>query len=104
MKNLSFTDFMKEMEQQKAAAEAAETEVAKTAETFTDFCYQQKISLAEAEQKQMELLEEKKQQYETKVKDYQQKVLKNVLNYLKGSIDLENLTNILEGEILDEIQ
>ena len=51
----------------------------------------------------MELLEEQKQQYEAKVKDYQQKVLKNVLNYLKGSIDLENLTNILEGEILDEI-
>ena len=103
MKNLSFTDFMKEMEQQKAAAEAAETEVAKTAETFTDFCQQQKISLAEAEEKQQKLLSDTKQQYETLVKEYQQKVLKNVLNYLKGSIDLENLTNILEGEILDEI-
>ena len=100
MKNLSFTEFMKDLEQQNEGA--TETEVVKV-ETFTDFCSQQKISLAEAEQKQMELLEEKKQQYETKVKDYQQKVLKNVLNYLKGSIDLEKLTNILEGEILDEI-
>ena len=102
MKNLSFTDFMKEMEQQKAA-EAAETEVVKV-ETFTDFCQQQKISLAEAEEKQQKLLSDTKQQYETLVKDYQQKVLKNVLNYLKGNIDLENLTNILEGEILNEIQ
>lgn len=101
MKNLSFTEFMKDLEKQNEGA-LTETE-AVGAETFTDFCYQQKISLAEAEQKQMELLEEKKQQYETKVKDYQQKVLKNVLNYLKGSIDLENLTNILEGEILNEI-
>ena len=100
MKNLSFTEFMKDLEKQNEGA--TETEVI-GAETFTDFCSQQKISLAEAEQKQKELLEEKKQQYETKVKDYQQKVLKNVLNYLKGSIDLENLTNILEGEILDEI-
>ena len=100
MKNLSFTEFMKDLEKQNEGA--TETEVI-GAETFTDFCSQQKISLAEAEQKQMELLEEKKQQYETKVKDYQQKVLKNVLNYLKGSIDLEDLTNILEGEILDEI-
>lgn len=100
MKNLSFTEFMKDLEKQNEGA--TETEVI-GAETFTDFCSQQKISLAEAEQKQMELLEEKKQQYETKVKDYQQKVLKNVLNYLKGSIDLEKLTNILEGEILDEI-
>ena len=96
MKNLSFTEFMKDLEQQNEGA--TETEVVKV-ETFTDFCSQQKISLAEAEQKQMELLEEQKQQYEAKVKDYQQ----NVLNYLKGSIDLENLTNILEGEILDEI-
>lgn len=100
MKNLSFTEFMKDLEKQNEGA--TETEVI-GAETFTDFCSQQKISLAEAEQKQKELLEEKKQQYETKVKDYQQKVLKNVLNYLKGSIDLEKLTNILEGEILDEI-
>ena len=104
MKNLSFTEFMKEMEQQKAAAEAAETEVAETAETFTDFCQQQKISLAEAEEKQQKLLSDTKQQYETLVKEYQQNVLKNVLNYLKGNIDLENLTNILEGEILNEIQ
>ena len=104
MKNLSFTDFMKEMEQQKAAAEVAETEVAETAETFTDFCQQQKISLAEAEEKQQKLLSDTKQQYETLVKEYQQNVLKNVLNYLKGNIDLENLTNILEGEILNEIQ
>lgn len=100
MKNLSFTEFVKDLEKQNEGA--TETEVV-GAETFTDFCYQQKISLAEAEQKQMELLEEKKQQYETKVKDYQQNVLKNVLNYLKGSIDLEDLTNILEGEILNEI-
>lgn len=100
MKNLSFTEFMKDLEKQNEGA--TETEVI-GAETFTDFCSQQKISLAEAEQKQMQLLEEKKQQYETKVKDYQQKVLKNVLNYLKGSIDLEDLTNILEGEILNEI-
>ena len=100
MKNLSFTEFVKDLEKQNEGA--TETEVVKI-ETFTDLCSQQKISLAEAEQKQMELLEEKKQQYETKVKDYQQKVLKNVLNYLKGSIDLEKLTNILEGEILDEI-
>ena len=102
MKNLSFTDFMKEMEQQKAAAEATETEVV-SVESFTDFCYQQKISLAEAEEKQQKLLSDTKQQYETLVKEYQQNVLKNVLNYLKGSIDLENLTNILEGEILNEI-
>ena len=100
MKNLSFTEFMKDLEQQNEGA--TETEVVKV-ESFTDFCSKQKISLAESEQMQMQLLEEKKQQYETKVKDYQQKVLKNVLNYLKGSIDLENLTNILEGEILDEI-
>ena len=100
MKNLSFTEFMKDLEQQNEGA--TETEVVKV-ETFTDFCSQQKISLAEAEQKQMELLEQQKQQYETKVKKKKKKVLKNVLNYLKGSMDLENLTNILEGEILDEI-
>ena len=62
MKNLSFTEFVKDLEKQNEGA--TETEVVKI-ETFTDFCSQQKISLAEAEQKQMELLEEKKQQFKT---------------------------------------
>ena len=101
MKNLSFTEFMKDLEKQNEGA--TETEVVKV-ETFTDFCSQQKISLAEAEEKQQKLLSDTKQQYETLVKEYQQQVIKNVLNYLKGSIDLEDLTNILEREILDEIQ
>ena len=43
MKNLSFTEFMKDLEQQNEGA--TETEVVKV-ETFTDFCSQQKISLA----------------------------------------------------------
>ena len=49
-------------------------------------------------------IDEVKTDYQNKFKEYQNNVLSNVLLYLKEEMSLDELTNILEGEILDEIQ
>ena len=101
MKNLSFTEFRKDFTRNKMKGQQKQKWL-KLKHLLT-FALNKKISLAEAEQKQMELLEEKNNSMRQKLRTINKRCSQNVLNYLKGSIDLENLTNILEGEILDEI-
>lgn len=49
-------------------------------------------------------IDEVKTDYQNKFKEYQNNVLSNVLLYLKEEMSLDELTDFLKGEILDEIQ